>query len=297
MRQMDQMMASVIRDPFEDDPFFGSGGSAGGGGGCVGLLAGFPALTAGPAALTAGPAALTAGPAATNALSANVLNANALVAAAAAASGRSQRPRTQHPFSALGIPFVADMVSSIDQMAQQGSCHMYSSSSVMTMTTGPDGRPQVYQATSSTRGVPGGVRETRRTINDSRTGTRKMAIGHHIGDRSHIIEREHTSRNMEERQEFINLDEEEAPQFDQEFRRRTQQAMGVGALEYRPRHRPSSSYNPRGSSVPAITSSSRYRSRSRPMLSITAGPSEDRARRRDREERGYRSHRRNEPNV
>lgn len=160
---------------------------------------------------------------------------------------------------------------------------MFSSSSVMTMTTGPDGRPQVYQATSSSRGVPGGVRETRRTISDSRTGTRKMAIGHHIGERSHIIEREHAGRNMEERQEFINLEEEEAKTFDDEFRRRTQQAMGVGALDYRPRHRSSTSasYNPRASNVPAITSSS----------------SEDRARRRDREERGHRSQRRSEPNM
>ena len=94
-------------------------------------------------------------------------------------------------------------------MAQTGNCHMYSSSSVMTMTTGPDGKPQVYQATSSSTGVPGGVRETRRTMSDSMTGRRQMAIGHHIGERSHIIEREHSKDNMEERQEFINLEEGE----------------------------------------------------------------------------------------
>lgn len=35
-----------------------------------------------------------------------------------------------------------------------------------------------------------------------------MAIGHHIGERSHIIERESNRGNdVEERQEFINLDE------------------------------------------------------------------------------------------
>ncbi|XP_071536473.1 myeloid leukemia factor-like isoform X3 [Panulirus ornatus] len=262
MRQMDQMMSSMMRVPFEEDPFFGGGGGGGGG-------VGFPALTA------ARPPSNAVAP-------------------------RAPRHRPQRdPFSALAIPSVANIMSSMDQMAQQGNCHMFSSSSVMTMTTGPDGRPQVYQATSSSRGVPGGVRETRRTISDSRTGTRKMAIGHHIGERSHIIEREHAGRNMEERQEFINLEEEEAKTFDDEFRRRTQQAMGVGALDYRPRHRSSTSasYNPRASNVPAITSSSRYRSRSRPMLSITAGPSEDRARRRDREERGHRSQRRSEPNM
>lgn len=51
------------------------------------------------------------------------------------------------------------------------------------------------------------MKETRRTESDSRTGTRKMAIGHHIGERSHIIEREQQHGSTEERQEFINLDE------------------------------------------------------------------------------------------
>lgn len=35
-----------------------------------------------------------------------------------------------------------------------------------------------------------------------------MAIGHHIGERSHIIEREQSREgSLEEKQEFINLDE------------------------------------------------------------------------------------------
>lgn len=94
----------------------------------------------------------------------------------------------------------------------------YCSSSVFSMTSGPDG-PQVYQATSSTRTGPGGVKETRKTVQDSRSGTKKMAIGHHIGERAHIIEREQNVRtgNQEERQDFINLDDEEAEDFDREF--------------------------------------------------------------------------------
>ncbi|XP_034478326.1 myeloid leukemia factor isoform X2 [Drosophila innubila] len=92
-------------------------------------------------------------------------------------------------------------------------------SNVMTVSTGPDGRPQIYQASSSTKTGPGGVRETRKTVQDSRTGFKKMAIGHHIGERAHIIEKEQDLRSgqLEERQEFINLDEEEAEQFDREF--------------------------------------------------------------------------------
>ncbi|XP_050706149.1 myeloid leukemia factor 2-like isoform X2 [Eriocheir sinensis] len=269
MRQMDQMMNTMMRDPFENDPFFGRGGGGGGGGG------GLQAITAGP---TAGPLA--------------------------------RRPRTApnsppsravaSPFGALGIPSIGNMMSSLDQMAQTGNCHMYSSSSVMTMTTGPDGRPQVYQATSSTTGVPGGVKETRRTISDSRTGTRKMAIGHHIGERSHIIERESNRGNdVEERQEFINLDEEEAPQFDREFRQRTQhQGMGrPGSLEYRrSRHSsPPASYNPRARhSTPPASYTPRV-----PAITASATPSsrEEWARRRDREERGHRSYRRYQPTM
>lgn len=95
-------------------------------------------------------------------------------------------------------------------MTQDPSCHSFSSSSIMTMTSsGPDGRPQVYQETMSTRSAPGGVKETKKTVSDSRSGTRSMAIGHHIGERAHILEREHNlhSGEQEERQEFINLEE------------------------------------------------------------------------------------------
>lgn len=81
--------------------------------------------------------------------------------------------------------------------------------SVVSMSSGPDGRPQIYEETMSTTTAPGGIRETKKTVRDSRTGTKKMAIGHHIGDRAHILEREHNMRSgeAEERQEFINLDE------------------------------------------------------------------------------------------
>ncbi|XP_015521750.1 myeloid leukemia factor isoform X2 [Neodiprion pinetum] len=110
-----------------------------------------------------------------------------------------------------------------------GNCHSFMSSSVMTMTSGPDGRPQVYQASSSTRTAPGGVKETKKTVCDSRTGTKKMAIGHHIGERAHIYEREQNVHNgdEEERQEYINLEEEEAEDFNQEWETRTKHAVGA----------------------------------------------------------------------
>lgn len=68
---------------------------------------------------------------------------------------------------------------------------------------------QVYQASSSTRQGPGGVKETRKAVADSRSGIKKMQIGHHIGERAHVVEHEknYHSGEAEERQEFINLDE------------------------------------------------------------------------------------------
>lgn len=83
------------------------------------------------------------------------------------------------------------------------------STSIMTYTNGPDGRPQVYQASKSMRAGPGGVKETKESVFDSRSGTKKMAIGHHIGERAHIIEKKKDLRNgdEEEHQEFINLED------------------------------------------------------------------------------------------
>jgi myeloid leukemia factor 1 len=106
----------------------------------------------------------------------------------------------------------------------------FSSSSVITMSSGPDGRPQIYQASQSTKTGPGGVRETRKTVQDSLNGVKKMAIGHHIGERAHIIEKEHDLRSgqLEERQEFINLEEDEAEQFDREFVNRASGGMANG---------------------------------------------------------------------
>uniref|UniRef100_A0A1B0CYP9 Myeloid leukemia factor n=1 Tax=Phlebotomus papatasi TaxID=29031 RepID=A0A1B0CYP9_PHLPP len=51
-----------------------------------------------------------------------------------------------------------------------------SSSSFVSMTSGPDGRPHVYQASSSTKTGPGGLRETQKTIQDSRTDSASSKI-------------------------------------------------------------------------------------------------------------------------
>ncbi|KAH7956388.1 hypothetical protein HPB52_008785 [Rhipicephalus sanguineus] len=59
--------------------------------------------------------------------------------------------------ASLGL-FPTDMFSTIDCLSQDPNCHSFSSSSVMTMTTDENGRPQVYQASQSTRVAPGGFK-------------------------------------------------------------------------------------------------------------------------------------------
>lgn len=72
-----------------------------------------------------------------------------------------------------------------------------------------DGKPKVFQASSSTTQAPGGVKETRKMVRDSETGIEKLAVGHHINSRGHVIQRQRNRRtgDHEENQEYINLEE------------------------------------------------------------------------------------------
>ncbi|CAG9815896.1 unnamed protein product [Phaedon cochleariae] len=151
------------------------------------------------------------------------------------------------PFSMPVMPNFNRLLSgSLDSMPNAGN---YSSSStVISMTSGPDGRPQVYKATSSTRVAPGGIKETQKTVTDSVTGTKKMSIGHHIGERAHIIEKEQNmiTGDREEREDLINIDEDEKECFNNEWETKTYSRSEI------PRITGSSSRN-RHSYVPAIT--------------------------------------------
>lgn len=101
----------------------------------------------------------------------------------------------------------------------------FSSTTFMSYSSnGPNGQPQVYKASSSTRTGPGGIKETKKAVSDSRTGVKKLAIGHHIGDRAHIIERQQNlySGDQEENQEYINLEDDEAEEFNNEWRNKAQ---------------------------------------------------------------------------
>uniref|UniRef100_A0A1B6DVH5 Myeloid leukemia factor n=1 Tax=Clastoptera arizonana TaxID=38151 RepID=A0A1B6DVH5_9HEMI len=181
----------------------------------------------------------------------------------------------------FGFPNMGRALTEMDPIYPNNpSCHSFSSSTVMTMTNGPDGRPQVYQASQSVRSGPGGIKETKKAVADSRSGVKKMSIGHHIGHRAHIIEREQNLRSgdQEERQDFINLDEEEADQFNQEWERKSRPQAQHNAIGYSAsgRYAPRRSRDQPALPAPPSTSINR-RARSRQirknhLSAITAPP-------------------------
>jgi len=121
-------------------------------------------------------------------------------------------------------------MGTMSQMAaNNGNAYSYQSSNMMTYRMGSDGQPQVYQASSSQRTAPGGVRETRKSELDSTSGMQRMAIGHHLGERGHVVERARNRRTGEEEelQDYVNLEESQADQFQQEWNQRTR-AFGRG---------------------------------------------------------------------
>ncbi|XP_030312274.1 myeloid leukemia factor 1 isoform X1 [Calypte anna] len=114
-----------------------------------------------------------------------------------------------------------EMQKKFDDLSVHPDAHTFSSSSVMTYSKVGDEPPKVFQASAQTRTAPGGVKETRRALKDSESGLEKMAIGHHIHDRAHVIKKSKNSKTGDEEmnQEFINLDETEAQTFDEEWQK------------------------------------------------------------------------------
>ncbi|XP_062438483.1 myeloid leukemia factor 1 isoform X4 [Rhea pennata] len=114
-----------------------------------------------------------------------------------------------------------EMQRKFDDLSVRPDAHTFSSSSVMTYSKIGDEPPKVFQASAQTRTAPGGVKETRRALKDSESGLEKMAIGHHIHDRAHVIQKSKNKKTGDEElnQEFINLDESEAQTFDEEWQK------------------------------------------------------------------------------
>ncbi|XP_050533843.1 myeloid leukemia factor-like [Daktulosphaira vitifoliae] len=110
-------------------------------------------------------------------------------------------------------------------MMNTGQGQSFISTTYMSYSSnGSNGQPQVYKAAKSIRTGPGGVREMKKSVCDSKTGVKKLAIEHHIGNRGHIVERQQNvfSGVKEENQEFINLSDNESEEFYNEWKQKTQ---------------------------------------------------------------------------
>ncbi|NWY66247.1 MLF1 factor, partial [Erithacus rubecula] len=132
------------------------------------------------------------------------------------------------PFSAMDRMMsnmrnsMLEMHRKFDDLSMQPSGgHSFSSSSMMSYSRVGDEPPKIFQASAQTRTAPGGIKETRRALKDSESGMEKIAIGHHIQDRAHVVKKSRNSKTGDEEmnQEFINLDESEADTFDEEWQK------------------------------------------------------------------------------
>lgn len=124
----------------------------------------------------------------------------------------------QNPFSLMNQMMGTNMGHFMSNIQTDPNAAVYSSSSVMTYSNTGDGQPKVYQASTQVRQAPGGVKETRHMLRDSEKGIEKVAVGHHIGEKAHIIERRKLNGgDIEEIVNLENLDDVDIPIFNKEF--------------------------------------------------------------------------------
>lgn len=161
------------------------------------------------------------------------------------------------PMSMMMMNPLAGMQQAMS-MAANGSNpgYSYCTSSVTSYTTDEHGRPQVYQQSQEVKSGPDGLKETKSAVRDSRSGRQEMAIGHHLHNKAHIKKKAKNAYTGEEEQgeEFVNLEENEADQFEHHW---TQKAKNMSSRLQSPYHR--------------VTSSSRHGDR----LALTSSALED----------------------
>ncbi|KAL8625030.1 hypothetical protein ACOMHN_012039 [Nucella lapillus] len=120
--------------------------------------------------------------------------------------------------------FMEDLHKNVEKTGSDPNGHMMSHSSFASYSKMNRSEPKVFQASTSSWRAPGDVRETRKTLRDSETGQEKMAIGRYIGDKGHVIQRQRNhGSSVEENQNFINIEEDEAGEFDREWKEQTRQ--------------------------------------------------------------------------
>jgi len=110
----------------------------------------------------------------------------------------------------------------LHQVSHNPNATSFTQTSVTSYSNTGDGTPKVYQATTSTRQA-GDTRETRKAVRDSQRGIEKLEVGHHIGDRGHIVERERNLRTGQQHDhaDYVGMSEDASADFNEEWRRKT----------------------------------------------------------------------------
>jgi len=122
---------------------------------------------------------------------------------------------------------------------------VYSSSSVVTYSNTGDGQPKIYQASQQVRQGPDGVKETRKFERDSERGLERVAVGHHIGERAHVIERQKMNGGqLEETVNLENLDDNDLPEFNREFEQKVASNLRHAHRSNQHHHHIGSSHQP-----------------------------------------------------
>lgn len=135
----------------------------------------------------------------------------------------------QSPMSMFGFPNMANMAN-MTNMPNNGG-FSYCSSSVTSYTTDEHGRPQVYQQSQEINQGPDGLRETKSSLRDSRSGRQEMSIGHHLYDQAHIKKKTRNAYtgDEEEEEELVNLEEDEADRFEQNWNSKAKKIVSSGS--------------------------------------------------------------------
>ncbi|VDM49739.1 unnamed protein product [Toxocara canis] len=147
----------------------------------------------------------------------------------------SPRQRVSHhddmalmsPFGGFGGGLFGGIMRHMEDLQSNAmsdpNSHVFAHSTMITYDGRNGGQPRIVE--KSVRKT-GDVKETRESLRHGNVGER-MSIEHTIGDRTHVIEKKRDrDGRIREQQRFVNLEEDEAEDFDREFTTRARHNLG-----------------------------------------------------------------------
>jgi hypothetical protein len=118
-----------------------------------------------------------------------------------------------------GFGFGGGLMRTMNMASNDPNSMVFSQSTMISMN--PDGTQRVIS--NSTRKA-GDVKETRHSVQDGHG--ERVSVGHHIGDRSHFIEKKRDrDGRFRQNHSFVNMDQGEADNFNEEFKHRATRNM------------------------------------------------------------------------